>query len=64
MSDQTKSVVFRFVRGAIAGGVSALVVQFANNPVIDLSQKQVVMTLISAFVSGVLLAVDKMLRMN
>ena len=66
MSEQVKSVLFRFLRGAVAGGVSSMVVTIPAN-VSSLDELVVwlhILLIAGLFgsISGGLLALDKLYR--
>ena len=68
MTDKTKSIILRFVRGAVAGAIGPMLLLIPSNVADITNIKQWLASLgIAAFVGGIggtLQAIDKALRMG
>jgi hypothetical protein len=62
----TKAIILRFVRAFIAGGISSLAIQLSTMPAFSTFTELKTWTIVAGagFISGGLMALDKILRYN
>lgn len=62
MNEKDMAIIRRFFKGFVAGFVSSLGVQLSQIPVMELTRKQGLLTLLVGSLAGGILAVEKLLR--